>query len=412
MLTSQRVYLERRLRDEYRRLLELPAGIAAEVARQQSAGAAAAAATAAAAGKPRRAPTAAPEASVVALIRIAPQRRVPKPQWHAPWKLMRVMSGHLGWARCLAVEPNNEWFVTGAADRTIKVWDMASGKLKVTLTGHIAPVRGLAVSSRHPYLFSCSEDRKVKCWDLETNKIIRDYHGHLHGVFSLDLHPTLDVVVTAGRDATVRVWDMRTKAQIHCLTGHKGVVTSVKCQSADPQILSAGQDATVKLWDLAAGKCRTTLTHHTKGIRALALHPSEFTFASASPGTVKQWQCPEGRFLQSMDVPPTALGSSGIVNTLSVNDDGVLFGGDDDGAMSFWDWKTGHAFQRTATVPQPGSLAGAAENGIFASTFDQTGLRLITAEADKTIKMWREDPNASPETHPLDWKPLLRSQRY
>lgn len=36
-------------------------------------------------------------------------------------------------------------------------------------------------------------------------------------------------------------------------------------------------------------------------------------------------------------------------------------------------------------VPQPGSLD--AEAGIFCSTFDQTGTRLITGGADKTIKV-------------------------
>lgn len=41
---------------------------------------------------------------------------------HAPWKLMRVISGHLGWVRCVSVEPGNEWFATGAGDRIIKVW--------------------------------------------------------------------------------------------------------------------------------------------------------------------------------------------------------------------------------------------------------------------------------------------------
>ena len=35
-------------------------------------------------------------------------------------------------------------------------------------------------------------------------------------------------------------------------------------------------------------------------------------------------------------------------------------------------------------------------------TFDQTGTRLLTAEADKTIKVWREDPDATPESHPID----------
>src|SRR5271155_3987557 len=90
-----------------------------------------------------------------------------KPEWHAPWKLRKVLSGHFGWVRALAMEPGNQWFCSGSGDRTIKIWDLASGTLKLTLTGHISTVRGLAVSPRHPYLFSCGEDRMVKCWDLE-----------------------------------------------------------------------------------------------------------------------------------------------------------------------------------------------------------------------------------------------------
>lgn len=138
----------------------------------------------------------------------------PRPEWHKPWKLHKVISGHLGWVRSMAVEPENKWFVSGSGDRTIKVWDLASGQLRLTLTGHISTVRGLAVSPRHPYLFSCGEDKMVKCWDLETNKVIRHYHGHLSGVYCLSLHPTLDVLVTGGRDGVARVWDMRTRSNM------------------------------------------------------------------------------------------------------------------------------------------------------------------------------------------------------
>ena len=244
-----------------------------------------------------------------------------RPSWHAPWKLMRVISGHLGWVRALAVEPDNQWFASGAGDRTIKIWDLASGSLRLTLTGHISTVRGLAVSSRHPYLFSCGEDKMVKCWDLETNKVIRHYHGHLSGVYALALHPTLDVLVTGGRDGVARVWDMRTRSNIIVLSGHSSTISAVQCQEADPQVISTSLDSTVRLWDLAAGKAMGVLTHHKKGVRALATHPNEFTFATASTGSIKQWKCPEGAFMQNFD------GHNAVINTLSVNSSNVLFSG-------------------------------------------------------------------------------------
>ncbi|XP_046484683.1 pleiotropic regulator 1 isoform X2 [Neodiprion pinetum] len=337
-----------------------------------------------------------------------PPKKTPaiaKPRWHAPWKLYRVISGHLGWVRCCAIEPGNDWFATGSADRVIKIWDLASGKLKVSLTGHISSVRGLAVSHRHPYLFSCGEDRQVKCWDLEYNKVIRHYHGHLSAVYSMALHPNIDVLVTAGRDSTARVWDMRTKANVHTLAGHTNTVASVICQAAEPQVITGSHDCTIRLWDLAAGKSRATLTNHKKSVRSVVFHPTLYMFASASPDNIKQWKCPEGKFIQNLS------GHNAIVNCLAVNADGVLVSGADNGSMQLWDWRTGYNFQRLQAPVQPGSMDS--EAGVFSITFDMSGTRMITTEADKTIKVYKEDDTASEESHPINWRPdIIKRRKY
>ncbi|XP_064636894.1 pleiotropic regulator 1-like [Lineus longissimus] len=330
---------------------------------------------------------------------------MPKPSWHPPWKLYRVVSGHLGWVRCIAVEPGNQWFATGSADRVIKIWDLASGTLKLSLTGHISTVRGLAVSPRHPYLFSCGEDKQVKCWDLEYNKTIRHYHGHLSAIYGMDLHPTIDVLTTCSRDATARVWDMRTKACIFTLTGHTNTVAEVRCQAAEPQIVTGSHDCTIRLWDLAAGKSKVTLTNHKKSVRALTLHPTQYTFGSGSPDNLKQWKFPDGNFIQNMS------GHNAIINSMAVNADNVLVSAGDNGSMHFWDWKSGYNFQRLQTTVQPGSIDS--ESGIFTVCFDHSGSRLLTAEADKTIKIYKEDDTATEESHPINWKPeILRKKRY
>lgn len=338
---------------------------------------------------------------------LAPRKAptMPKPKWHPPWKLYRVISGHLGWVRCVAVEPGNEWFATGSNDRVIKIWDLASGRLKVSLTGHISNVRGLAVSSRHPYLFSCGEDKMVKCWDLEYNKVIRQYHGHLSAVYSLALHPTIDVLITAGRDTTARVWDMRTKANVHTLVGHTNTIASVVSQVAEPQVVTGSHDCTIRLWDLAAGKSRCTLTNHKKSVRSVVFHPTLYMFASASPDNIKQWMCPEGKFIQNLS------GHNAIVNCLAVNAEGVLVSGGDNGTLHCWDWRTGYNFQRLQAPVQPGSMDN--ESGIFAMNYDQSGSRLITCEADKTIKIYKEDDTATEETHPINWRPeILKRRKY
>lgn len=120
---------------------------------------------------------------------------------------------------------------------------------------------------------------------------------------------------------------MRTKQAVHILSGHTGTVSSVKCQEADPQVITSSMDSTVRLWDLAAGKTMTTLTHHKKSVRAMALHPTEFTFATASPDNIKQWKCPEGQFMRNFEGPGGVTGGGGIVNAMAVNADNVMFTG-------------------------------------------------------------------------------------
>ena len=40
------------------------------------------------------------------------------------------------------------------------------------------------------------------------------------------------------------------------------------------------------------------------------------------------------------------------------------------------------------------------------------GSRLITGEADKTIKIWKEDPDATAESHPVNYEPPRDRKRY
>lgn len=313
-------------------------------------------------------------------------------KWRAPWKLHRVIQGHQGWVRSVDVDPSNEWFVTGGNDRMIKVWDLATGVLRVTLTGHSHNVRAVRVHPRLKYLFSAGEDNMVKCWDLESNKVIRHYHGHLSGVYCMDVHPEDNFLFTGSRDATVRMWDIRTKECVHVLSGHSHTVQSVAANGSVPELVSGSSDATVRLWDIRqAGRTITTLTHHKKGIRAVNFFRDEF--ASAAPDNIKVWKCPGGEFERNMSVPTVS--SHEILNTSAVRDfDGLYAVGSDNGKIYMYDWESGTDFQTIASPPQPGSLA--CENGIFGLRFDYSGTRLISAECDKTIKIYKEDDTVLP----------------
>lgn len=98
--------------------------------------------------------------------------------------------------------------------------------------------------------------------------------------------------------------------------------------------------------------------------------------------SIKKWKCPEGIFVTNF------VGHEAIINTMSVNEEGVMFSGADNGSLTMWDYHSGLPFQHLKDIPQPGSLD--AEAGVFCSAFDKTGTRLITGGADKTVKIYSE----------------------
>jgi pleiotropic regulator 1 len=126
-----------------------------------------------------------------------------------------------------------------------------------------------------------------------------------------------------------------------------------------------------------------TITNHAKSIRSLVGDPGTRTFASAGEDAIKRWHGRDGEFRGNFSQH-----HSGIVNTLALSADGVAFAGGHQGQARFYDWATGHCFQDTYTAVQEGSLA--AEACVFGAAFDMSGTRLITAEGDKTVKIWRQ----------------------
>lgn len=198
---------------------------------------------------------------------------------------------------------------------------------------------------------------------------------------ALALHPTLDIIASGGRDSVLRIWDMRTKQQVQFLEGHSDAILDVLSQNNEPQFTTSSDDKTIRLWDIRTGKSTKVLTNHSKGVRALCQPEGYNGFISASTDNIKVWQYPDGVFERNIS------GHNNIVNCLAVNQEGVMVSAADDGTIKFWDFESGECFQEEETILQTGSLS--CESAIFSVVFDRSGMRMITTEMDKSIKMWK-----------------------
>ena len=79
--------------------------------------------------------------------------------------------GTHGCVSSVAFSPDGKTLASGSKDRTIKLWDVATGKEQATLKGHTgAGVVSVAFSPDGKTLASGSEDCTIKLWDVATGK--------------------------------------------------------------------------------------------------------------------------------------------------------------------------------------------------------------------------------------------------
>lgn len=67
--------------------------------------------------------------------------------------------------------------ISASRDRTIKMWDLETGKELATLTGHTKAVKAVVVHPDGRRLVSASEDETLKVWDIETQQVLLTYLG-------------------------------------------------------------------------------------------------------------------------------------------------------------------------------------------------------------------------------------------
>jgi WD40 repeat protein len=106
---------------------------------------------------------------------------------------------------------------------------------------HEGPVFGVVFAPDGRTLFSGGDDRTVRAWDVRTGKELRRFEGHKGGVLALALTADGKTLASAGRDKTVRLWNTQTGKELHRLETSLGDVEGLAL-SADGKLLAASTD--------------------------------------------------------------------------------------------------------------------------------------------------------------------------
>jgi len=90
--------------------------------------------------------------------------------FHQSFACVKTMHGHDHNVNSVAFVPQGDFVVSASRDKTIKIWEVATGYCVKTLTGHREWVRMARVSPCGELIASCSNDQTVRVWHIATKE--------------------------------------------------------------------------------------------------------------------------------------------------------------------------------------------------------------------------------------------------
>ena len=233
--------------------------------------------------------------------------------------LAQVLSGHTDLVMSVAFDPQGGTLASGSFDHTVKLWDVASGRLLHSLEGHKGPVYSVAFDPQGGTLASGSFDDRVKVWNVASGRLLRTLDGHNNTVLSVAFDPQGGTLASGSFDNTVKLWDVASGRRLRSQVAHESSVWSVAFHPQGGTLASGSDDRKVKLWDVASGRLLRTFEGHEGYVLSVAFDPQGGTLASGSGDRkVKLWDVASGRLLRTLE------GHTESVTAIAFSPDGAL----------------------------------------------------------------------------------------
>uniref|UniRef100_A0A0N5A2Y9 WD_REPEATS_REGION domain-containing protein n=1 Tax=Parastrongyloides trichosuri TaxID=131310 RepID=A0A0N5A2Y9_PARTI len=142
--------------------------------------------------------------------------------------------------------------VSGSADKTVRVWDMDSGKCYRNYTSHTDIVNSVSFSRRgHQLVASASDDGRVLIHDYRQKLPCQEFANEGKYQFTaVTFNDTAEQVLCGGIDNDIQCWDLRKEKVLYKLEGHNDTITDIMLSPDGNYLLSNGMDICGTIWDV------------------------------------------------------------------------------------------------------------------------------------------------------------------
>jgi WD40 repeat protein len=300
--------------------------------------------------------------------------------WHAPRREPTatagrlILRGHEERVEAVAFGADSRRLATASWDRTVRIWDPATGQLIQTWHGPAGALKCVAIAPDGRVAAS-GRDRIVTIWD-RTGRVIQTLTGHERNVWALAFNPDGRLLASGGEDGVVNLWDAQSPGRTPELRRKfDSFVYSLAFRPDDAQLAIALGKGMIVLQDIRAGRGDVTLGSSAPlRVNSLAYRPDGRALAAGTQNHgVQVWDPATGRHIRELN------DQEGEVRAVAYSPDGrSLAAGGADRTVRIWDVATGSA--------RPLFRDGAGQ--ILSLAFSPDGRYLAATNGDKTASVW------------------------
>jgi WD40 repeat protein len=286
----------------------------------------------------------------------------------------------------VAFHPNNTTVIAGGADKLTQVHTLSVTRL---IPAAAAPIRGLALTPNATHALTASDDKTVKLWNLASGANERTFAGAEKAVNCVTVSKNNTLVATGGEENLVRVYNF---ADAKLLSQFKapGPVRGLSFSPNNLTLAAACLDKSLVTWNVAYtagqpltadfGKVIQTATLGA-GVTDVVFAPDNVTYYSSSlDKTVKAWKF-------ASDNPTKSLAHPNYVDAVAFNKEGTLLAtGSHVGTVHIWDVAKGTQLRQIAAHATP------APSPVYCLAWSPDSKQVASGSLDHSLKLW--DANA------------------
>lgn len=211
----------------------------------------------------------------------------------ATGELVRELGRMSDVALGVAFSPDGARLAACSADRSIRIYDVATGAQQILIEDHADWVLAVAWSPDGGKLASASRDKTSKVFDAATGDSLATFAGHGETVYSVSFNADGSQVLTGGGNKVVHVWNPADAAKLGDMGGFGGDVTQIIVRA--DQIYSSSSDTQARQHGGEKRELVRAYAGHRDWIYSLALSEATGRLATGGyDGEVRIWNTADG----------------------------------------------------------------------------------------------------------------------